>query len=71
MDSSDCGKENATEIEVIGTVSMDLEIRKFEVFDSTSGSTSGLTSSMLPSTGDIVFSDISPPNYLTHCNEPQ
>ena len=44
MDSSDCDKEDAIEIGVIGTVSTDLEIGKFEGFDLTCGSTSGLTS---------------------------
>ena len=66
MESSDCDKEDAIEIGVIGTVSMDLEIGKFDAFASTSGSTSGC---MPPST-DVVFSDISPPSYLTHSNKP-
>ena len=70
MDSSDCDKEDAIEIGVIGTVSMDLETRKFDAFDLTSGSTSGLTSGcMPPSTDVVVFSAISPPTCLAHSNK--
>ena len=70
MDSSDCDKEDAIEIGVIGIVSTDLEIGKFEGFDSTSGFSSGLTSGTPPSTDDVVFLDISPPSCLVHSNKP-
>ena len=39
MESSDCAKEDAIDIEVIGTVSTDLKIGKFKAFDLTSGLT--------------------------------
>ena len=63
MESSDCDKEDAIEIGVIGTVSMDLEIRKFDAFRLTSGC-------MSPSIDVVVFSDVSPPSCLAHSNKP-
>ena len=66
MDFSDCDKEDVIEIGVIGTISTDLEIRKFKAFDLTSS----LTRTTPPSTDDVVFSDISPPSYLAHSNKP-
>ena len=62
MASSDCDKEDATEIGVIAAVFTDLEIHKFEP----SGST--------PPCTDVVdisfFSDISPPSFHAHSNKP-
>ena len=58
MESSDCDKEDAIEIGVIGTVSMDLEIRKFDAFG------------CMPPSTDVVFSDVSPPSCLAHSNKP-
>ena len=57
MNQFKCDTEDAMEIGVIGTVSMVLEIKKFKVFGSTSGSTSYF---MPPSTDVVVFLDISP-----------
>ena len=65
MASSDCDKEDATEIGVIAAVFTALEISRFEP----SGSTSGLT----PPYTDVdilYFSDISPPSFCAYCNKP-
>ena len=66
MDSSECDKEDAIDVGVIGTVSMDLEIWKFEAFGLKSGSTSGC---MPPSTDIVFLSDISPPNCWAQSNK--
>ena len=70
MASSECDKEDATKIGVIGALSTDLEIGILETNGSTLGSTLDLMPPSMEFVDILLFSDISPPSCLAHSNKP-
>ena len=70
MASSECNKEDATKIGVLGELSTDLEIGILDTNCSTLGSTSDLMPPSMEFVDILLFSDILPPSCLAHSNKP-